>query len=81
MRLFKRDAIDAGRRAFKLSPQGPEVMKTLLKALIGGGLHALNSSSSHESISHFGKYLRLDSSNDNACLNVGKAYLGNQPFA
>ena len=35
------DAIDSGRRAFALSPQGADVLPTFLQALFGGGLEAL----------------------------------------
>lgn len=74
------DAIEAGRQAFKLSPQGPEVLSTFLQALFGGGLAALNNGNFKDSISHFGEYLRLDSGNGAAWLNVGKAYLGNKQY-
>lgn len=74
------DAIEAGRQAFKLSPQGPEVVSTFLQALFGGGLAALNNGNFKESISHFGEYLKLDSGNGGAWLNVGKAYLGNKQY-
>ena len=80
VKLLWRDAIDAGRQAFQLSPQGPEVLKTFLEALFGGGLHALTSGNFRESITHFGEYLKLDGNNGSAWLNVGKAYLGNQQF-
>ena len=75
------DAIEAGRQAFKLSPQGPEVLPTFLQALFGGGLQALNSGNFTQSISHFGEYLKLDNSNGSAWLNVGKAYLGNKQYS
>ena len=74
------DAIEAGRQAFKLSPQGPEVLQTLLQALFGGGLQALNSGNFSQSIGHFSEYLKLDSGNGGAWLNVGKAYLGNKQY-
>lgn len=74
------DAIDAGRQAFKLSPQGPEVLQTFLQALFGGGLHALNSGNFRESVGHFGEYLKLNSGNGAAWFNAGKAYLGNKQY-
>jgi len=74
------DAIDAGRQAFKLSPQGPEVLQTFLQALFGGGLQALNSGNFSQSINHFSEYLKLDSGNGSAWLNAGKAYLGNKQY-
>jgi cytochrome c-type biogenesis protein CcmH/NrfG len=74
------DAIDAGRQAFKLSPQGADVLPTFLQALFGGGLQALNSSNFSQSIGHFGEYLKLDGGNGGAWLNVGKAYLGNKQY-
>lgn len=80
VRLLWGDAIEAGRQAFKLSPQGPEVLATFLQALFGGGLQALNSGNFSQSISHFSEYLKLDSGNGNAWLNAGKAYLGNKQY-
>lgn len=80
VRLMWGDAIEAGRQAFKLSPQGPEVVTTFLQALFGGGLQALNNGNFTQSISHFSEYLKLDSGNGGAWLNVGKAYLGNKQY-
>jgi tetratricopeptide (TPR) repeat protein len=74
------DAIDSGRRAFQLSPQGPEVLQTFLQALFGGGLQALSGGNFKESISHFGEYLKLNSGNGAAWVNAGKAYLGNKQY-
>jgi tetratricopeptide (TPR) repeat protein len=65
------DAIEAGRQAFRLSPQGPEVLQTFLQALFGGGVQALSSGNFKESISHFSDYLKLNSGNGAAWLNVG----------
>lgn len=80
VRLMWGDAVEAGRQAFKLSPQGAEVLPTFLQALFGGGLAALNNGNFRESITHFGEYLKLDSGNGGAWLNVGKAYLGNKQY-
>lgn len=74
------DAIDAGRQAFRLSPQGPEVLQTFLQALFGGGAQALSSGNFKTSISHFSEYLKLDGSNGAAWLNAGKAYLGDKQY-
>jgi cytochrome c-type biogenesis protein CcmH/NrfG len=74
------DAIEAGRQAFRLSPQGPEVLQTLLQALFGGGAQALSGGNFKESISHFSEYLKLNSGNGAAWLNVGKAYLGSRQY-
>lgn len=74
------DAIDSGRQAFQLSPQGPEVLQTFLQALFGGGLHALNNGNFGESIKHFREYLGYNSGNAGAWLNVGKAYLGSKQY-
>jgi tetratricopeptide (TPR) repeat protein len=81
VRLMWSDAIESGRKAFTLSPQGPEVLSTFLQALFGGGLEALNNGDFTQSIERFGEYLKLDSSNGNAWLNAGKAYIGNRQFA
>ena len=75
------EAIASGRRAFELSPQGPEVVQTFLQALFGGGVQALNNGNFSESIRHFGEYLKLDGSNPGAWINAGKAYLGNKQYA
>lgn len=74
-----RDAIDSGKRAFELSPQGPDVLSTFLQALFGGGMEALNAGQFTDSIKHFTEYLRHNSTGA-AWLNVGKAYLGNRQF-
>lgn len=74
------DAIEAGRQAFRLSPQGQDVVPTFLQALFGGGLQALGNGNYKESISHFTDYLKLNSGNGAAWLNVGKAYLGSQQY-
>lgn len=74
------DAIASGRRAFELSPQGPEVVQTFLQALFGGGLQALNGGNFPDSIRHFGEYLKLNGGNAGAWVNVGKAYLGNKQY-
>jgi tetratricopeptide (TPR) repeat protein len=80
VRLLWSDAVEAGRQAFKLAPKGADVLPTFLQALFGGGLAALNSGNFRESISHFGEYLKVDSSNGAAWLNVGKAYLGSKQY-
>lgn len=74
------EAIESGRQAFRLSPQGAEVLPTFLQALFGGGLHALNSGNFAESITHFREYLGHNSGNGAAWLNVGKAYLGSKQY-
>ncbi len=74
------DAIEAGRQAFRLSPQGPEVLQTFLQALFGGGAQALSSGEFAASISHFSEYLKLNSGDGAAWVNVGKAYLGNKQY-
>ncbi len=74
------DAIDSGRRAFQLSPQGADVLPTFLQALFGGGAQALSGGNFSGSIKHFVEYLKLNSGNGAAWLNVGKAYLGNKQY-
>jgi tetratricopeptide (TPR) repeat protein len=74
------DAIDAGRQAFKLSPQGLDVLPAFLQALFGGGAQALSGGNFTQAISHFGEYLKLNSGNGAAWVNVGKAYLGNKQY-
>jgi tetratricopeptide (TPR) repeat protein len=75
------DAIEAGRQAFKLSPQGAEVLPTFLQALFGGGAQALGGGNFNEAIKHFGEYLSHNKVNAGAWLNVGKAYVGNRQYA
>lgn len=74
------DAIEAGRQAFKLSPQGPEVLQTFLQALFGGGAQALSGGNFGQAIQHFREYLGHNSANPGAWLNVGKAYIGNKQY-
>ncbi len=74
------DAIDSGRRAFQLSPQGADVLPVFLQALFGGGAQALSGGNFKESIGHFSEYLKLNSGNGAAWVNVGKAYLGNKQY-
>ena len=74
------DAIDSGRRAFQLSPQGADVLPVFLQALFGGGAQALSGGNFAESIKHFTEYLKLDTGNGTAWVNVGKAYLGNKQY-
>ena len=74
------DAIDSGRRAFQLSPQGADVLPVFLQALFGGGMQALNGGNFTESIKHLSEYLKLDAGNGSAWLNVGKAYLGSKQY-
>ena len=74
------DAIAAGRQAFALSPQGPEVLQTFLQALFGGGVQALSGGNFNEAIRHFREYLGHNTGNASAWLNVGKAYLGNRQY-
>ena len=74
------DAIDSGRRAFQLSPQGADVLPVFLQALFGGGAQALSGGSFKDAISHFSEYLKLNSGNGAAWVNVGKAYLGNKQY-
>jgi len=75
------EAIVSARRAFELSPQGPEVMQTFLQALFGGGAQALSGGNFAESIKHFSEYLKHNTGNGAAWVNVGKAYLGNKQYA
>ena len=74
------DAIDSGRRAFQLSPQEADVLPVFLQALFGGGAQALSGGNFSESIKHFVEYLKLNSGNGAAWVNVGKAYLGNKQY-
>ncbi len=74
------EAIAAGRRAFELAPQGPEVASTFLQALFGGGMEALNGGRFVDSIKYLSEYLRHQPTNTSAWVNVGKAYMGNRQF-
>lgn len=74
------DAIEAGRQAFRLSPQGAEVLPTFLQALFGGGVQALSGGNFNQAIQHFREYLGHNSGNASAWLNVGKAYLGTKQY-
>jgi cytochrome c-type biogenesis protein CcmH/NrfG len=74
------DAITAARRAFELSPQGPEVAATFFQALFGGGMEALNGGRFVDSIKYLGEYVRHQPGNASAWLAVGKAYMGNRQF-
>lgn len=74
------DAIDSGRRAFQISPQGADVLPVFLQALLGGGMQALNGGNFGESINHLSEYLKLDSSNASVWLSAGKAYLGGKQY-
>ncbi len=75
------EAIVSARRAFELSPQGPEVLQTFLQALFGGGAQALAAGGYADAIRHFSEYLKLNTGNAGAWVNVGKAYLGNKQYA
>lgn len=75
------EAIASARKAFELSPQGADVLQTLLQALFGGGAQALANGGFADAIKHFGEYLKYNGSNPSAWVNVGKAYLGNKQFA
>lgn len=74
------EAIASARKAFETGP-GPETLPVFLEALFGGGSQALASGNFPESIKNFSEFLRHNSSNPSAWLNVGKAYLGNKQFA
>lgn len=74
------DAIASARKAFETGP-GQETLPVFLEALFGGGSQALAGGNFAESIKHFSEYLRHNTSNPGAWLNVGKAYLGNRQFA
>jgi cytochrome c-type biogenesis protein CcmH/NrfG len=74
------DAIESGRQAFRLSPQGPEVLATFLQALFGGGAQALSGGNFSDAIKHFSEYLNHNTANPSAWLSVGKAYLGNKQY-
>ncbi len=75
------EAIAGGRRAFELSPQGPEVATIFFQALFGGGMEALNGGRFADSIKYLSEYLRHQPTNAGAWTNVGKAYMGNKQFA
>lgn len=74
------EAIAAARRAFELSPQGPEVASVFFQALFGGGMEALNGGRYVDSIQYLAEYVRHQPANASAWLAVGKAYMGNRQF-
>ena len=74
-------AITNGREAYKLAPQGSDVLPTLAESLLGGGLDAVRGSRWNDAIGYLGDYLKLQPNDASAYLNIGRAFLGSRQYA
>lgn len=74
------DAIANAKKAYEISPKGPDVLAVLGETLFGGGADALKNGRLADSVRYFVDYLKLEPGNTRAWLNVGKAYLGQGQF-
>lgn len=75
------EAINNGKQAYQLSPNGTDVIAALAESLLGGGLAAVQSGQYNQAIGYLGDYIKLQPNNATAYLNMGKAFLGSGQFA
>jgi tetratricopeptide (TPR) repeat protein len=68
-------AVSNARLAYQVSPGGQDVVPTLIQALWGGGIEALNNGQLSEAISELTEYLRLQPADASAYVALGRAYL------
>jgi tetratricopeptide (TPR) repeat protein len=73
-------AIDSGRQAFELAPQGQDVVPVFAEALWGGGLASLQQGKFREAAANFVDYIKLKPGEGRGYLNAGRAYLGAGAF-
>ena len=75
------DALTTGRKALELAPSSGEVIPVLAQALFGAGADALGRGRFSEAIGYFGEYVKLQPSDVQGYLQLGKAYWQNGNLA
>lgn len=73
-------AVDNGRKAFELAPQGQDVLPVFAEALWGSGLASLQQGQFREAAANFVDYVKLKPGEAGGYLNAGRAYLGAGAF-